>query len=303
MRSSIGQRAHYPTHVCVRGETLDPGPWQLQKAKFSAAAGGGASGVAEVHVVDSISLVVECPTMMMMRPATSIAQSLLRRSTALRVTRGYHAPMREMKFLLYEVHDFPQHYADIAAGHGDVDESSAHQPCDKDTVEMVLESTQQLCEKELSPLLSVADKEGCTWVSPTHIKAPPGFKEAYQLYAESGWQGLSFPPQYGGQGLPMSLGLIQSEMCATANYTWTMFPGLSKGAINTILAHGADKPVRHVCMCDMCMCDMCTRSRRSSRGHAPPIPTLARTRLQVRTSSRTSTCPRSSVESTRAPCA
>jgi len=64
----------------------------------------------------------------------SIAQSLLRRSTALRVTRGYHAPMREMKFLLYEVHDFPQHYADIAAGHGDVDESAAHQPCDKDTV-------------------------------------------------------------------------------------------------------------------------------------------------------------------------
>ena len=29
-------------------------------------------------------------------------------------------------------------------------------------------------------------------------------------------------------------------MSATANWTWTMFPGLSKGAINTILSHGDD---------------------------------------------------------------
>ena len=64
-----------------------------------------------------------------------------------------------------------------------------------------------------------------------------GFKEAYELYCENGWQGLSYPSKYGGQGLPMSLALIQSEMIAGANWTWLMFPGLSKGAINTIIAH------------------------------------------------------------------
>ena len=108
---------------------------------------------------------------------------------------------------------------------------------------MVIESTQTLCEKELAPLLSVADSEGCTWVDKHHVKTPPGFKAAYELWAESGWQGLMFPPQYGGQGMPASVGMIQGEMCATANYTWTMFPGLSKGAINTILAHGSEECV------------------------------------------------------------
>ena len=38
----------------------------------------------------------------------------------------------------------------------------------------------------------------------------------------------------------MSLALMKSEIMATANWTWSMFPGLSKGAINTIMLHGED---------------------------------------------------------------
>ena len=146
-------------------------------------------------------------------------------------TRSYHTPMREMAFIINDVHDFPAHYQTLKHG----------EPCDKETMDMVLEATQQLCENELAPLLEVADTEGCTYVDPHTVKTPKGFKEAYSLYTESGWQGLSFPEQYGGQGLPMSLALIQSEMIAAANYTWLMFPGLSKGAINTILSHATDE--------------------------------------------------------------
>ena len=145
--------------------------------------------------------------------------------------RGYHVPVREMKFVLGEVHDFPAHYA--ALSHGE--------PCDVDTMDMVIEATQQLCENELAPLLGAADSEGCTWVDEHTVTTPSGFKEAYQLFAESGWQGLSFPGAYGGQGLPMSLATIQSEMVAAGNFHWFMFPGLSKGAINTIIAHGSEE--------------------------------------------------------------
>ena len=53
----------------------------------------------------------------------------------------------------------------------------------------------------------------------------PGFKEAYDLYRESGWQGLCYPENLVGQGLPMSLALIQSEILAAANWTFLMFPG------------------------------------------------------------------------------
>ena len=52
---------------------------------------------------------------------------------------------------------------------------------------------------------------------------------------------MAFPEKYGGQGLPYSLALFQTEMCATANWAWTMYPGLSKGAINTIMSHGSEE--------------------------------------------------------------
>ena len=139
---------------------------------------------------------------------------------ARRGRRGYHAPVREMAFLLHDVHQFTSHY-----------ETLSHvELCDRETMEMVIDASQQLCEQELAPLLEGADSVGCQWVDPHTVKTPPGFRDAYRLYAESGWQGLSFPAKYGGQGLPTSLALIQSEMIAAANYTFLMFPGLSKGA-------------------------------------------------------------------------
>jgi alkylation response protein AidB-like acyl-CoA dehydrogenase len=129
------------------------------------------------------------------------------------------------------VHDIESHYAEFKNREG----------ADRETVDMVLEETKKLCENELAPLNGPADKEGCTWVDPYTIKTPTGFKEAYELYKEAGWQGLAYPEEYGGQGLPMSLALFQSEFTATANFTWTMFPGLSKGAINTILTHATEE--------------------------------------------------------------
>lgn len=53
--------------------------------------------------------------------------------------------------------------------------------------------------------------------------------------------GLSYPEKWGGQGLPQSLSILTSEIIATANWTWGMFPGLSRGCINTLLAHGTDE--------------------------------------------------------------
>lgn len=97
----------------------------------------------------------------------------------------------------------------------------------------VIDASATLCENELAPLNMDADMEGCTLVDAHTIKTPPGFKKAYELYTESGWQGLSYSEAWGGQGLPTSLALVQSEMIAAANWTFLMFPGLSKGAINT----------------------------------------------------------------------
>ena len=72
------------------------------------------------------------------------------------------------------------------------------------------------------------------------VTMPKGFKEAYAQFVAGGWQGLSFPVEYGGQGMPMSLNLFKSEMMGAANWSFNMYPGLSIGCINTLLQYGTD---------------------------------------------------------------
>mmetsp|Transcript_3840 Transcript_3840/g.4662 ORF Transcript_3840/g.4662 Transcript_3840/m.4662 type:complete len:639 (+) Transcript_3840:170-2086(+) len=146
--------------------------------------------------------------------------------------RNYQAPMREIQFLMNEVNDFQGHYQKLEKTNGE--------QATPDMVDMILEEMGKFSENELAPLNEVADQEGCKHLGPNEVITPPGFKEAYQNFIEGGWVGLSFPEEYGGQGLPQSLGLFQAELTASANWTWTMFPGLSKGAINTLISHGSD---------------------------------------------------------------
>ena len=145
---------------------------------------------------------------------------------------AYKAPMREMQFLLHEVHDSGKHYAKLTKSGG--------ANATPDTVQMIIDESAKFAENELAPINEGADRVGCKQTGPNTVITPPGFKAAYEQFVAGGWQGLTFPEKWGGQGMPNSLALIQSEMTATANWTWTMYPGLSKGAINTLLAHGSE---------------------------------------------------------------
>jgi len=44
-----------------------------------------------------------------------------------------------------------------------------------------------------------------------------------------------------GQGLPESLGIFINEMVGTANWAWSMYPGLSHGAMATLDLHGTEE--------------------------------------------------------------
>ena len=162
-------------------------------------------------------------------PARAAASALGGR----RFNGDYKAPLREMNFVINEVHDFPGHYKTLEHQNGD--------QVDSDMVGMVLDSMGQFCEEVLAPLNEVGDKHGCTWVDEKTVTTPPGFKDAYDQFVELGYQGLSYSEELGGQGLPQSLALFATEMAAAANWTWVMFPGLSKGAINTVLSHGTEE--------------------------------------------------------------
>ncbi len=142
----------------------------------------------------------------------------------------YKAPLDNINFLINDVFDYQQHYEAFAK----------YEEASPDMVEAILAECAKFCENELAPLNQSGDKEGCHF-DQGQVTTPKGFKEAYQQFVAAGWQGLSFEPEYGGQGLPQSLGLIKTEMMGCANWSFGMYPGLSIGAMNTILAHGSEQ--------------------------------------------------------------
>src|SRR5699024_9869773 len=143
---------------------------------------------------------------------------------------SYKAPLRDMKFLLNDVFDYQTHFKDLSNGEN----------ADPETVDMILQGMADFAENIISPLYQPADAEGCHFEDGV-VTTPKGFKDAYDQFVEGGWQGISYPEEYGGMNLPMSLNLIKSEMIATANWPWAMYPGLTTGCINTLLQYGTDE--------------------------------------------------------------
>lgn len=142
----------------------------------------------------------------------------------------YKAPLRDIKFVTEELLDIYGHYAKLPG----TEEATP------DMVSAILEEGAKFSERVLSPLNRIGDQQGCQFKEGV-VTTPDGFKEAYQQYVEGGWPSLSHPEDMGGQGLPESLGMMVTEMIATSNWSWGMYPGLSHGAMNTIELHGTDE--------------------------------------------------------------
>ncbi|MEH6472192.1 MAG: acyl-CoA dehydrogenase C-terminal domain-containing protein [Halopseudomonas sp.] len=142
----------------------------------------------------------------------------------------YKAPLRDIRFVMNELLDFEQHYVGLP---GCEDASP-------DMVDAILEEGAKFAEQEIAPLNRIGDQQGCQWNDGV-VTTPDGFKEAYQRFIEGGWTSLSHAPEMGGQGLPDSLGLAIDEMVGTANWSWSMYPGLSHGAMNTLHEHGTEQ--------------------------------------------------------------
>src|SRR6478752_6261040 len=139
----------------------------------------------------------------------------------------YKAPVDDVKFLLNEVFNIERH-----ANLPGFSDASA------DVVDAILGEAAKLCEHVLTPLNRVGDKEGCKRGADGSVTTPTGFKGAFKQIVDGGWIGISAPPEFGGQGLPMVLTQIVNEFLCSANMAFAMYPGLTQGAIAAILRHG-----------------------------------------------------------------
>ena len=146
---------------------------------------------------------------------------------------SYKAPLRELRFLLHDVLDYWSHCARLSNG-------SEVTP---ELVDDILTECARFCEQVVAPLDRRGDEHGCS-LRDGEVTTPPGFKEAYQQLTRAGWLGLAYPSRWGGQGLPMTLALMVQELLGTASWAFSMYPGLSLGAMNTIHLHGTEEQKR-----------------------------------------------------------
>lgn len=135
----------------------------------------------------------------------------------------YKAPLRDIQFVLQDLLNVYPRYQQLA----DYEETTPA------LVNAIFEEAAKFAEEVLTPLNAVGDTEGCRLVD-GEVKTPSGFKDAYQKFVASGWPTMEQPIVYGGQGLPLSINLVIREIIGTANWAWSMYPGLSHGATVTI---------------------------------------------------------------------
>jgi alkylation response protein AidB-like acyl-CoA dehydrogenase len=140
----------------------------------------------------------------------------------------YTAPVRDMKFALYDVIEADKLYAKLGIEHAQ-----------RDLLDAVMDEAAKFTQTVLAPLNGVGDEVGCVHDKATGaVTTPPGFKEAYAQFVDGGWAGITAPEAMGGQDLPESFGAALKEMIDAANLSWGNYPLLSHGATEALKHHG-----------------------------------------------------------------
>ena len=142
---------------------------------------------------------------------------------------SYIAPVKDMLFNMEHL-----------AGLNEVAKIPAFEDMGVETAQAVLEESAKLTQDVLSPLNWEGDKNPSSFKD-GHVTTTPGFKEAYQQYCEGGWQSLQHPADFGGQGLPKTIGAACGEMLNSANMSFALCPMLTDGAIEALLTAGSDE--------------------------------------------------------------
>ena len=143
----------------------------------------------------------------------------------------YQAPLRDIRFVLNEVFEADKLWQSLPGLDGAID---------AETADAMLEEAGKITSQTIAPLNRNGDEEGAVWNN-GEVTTPAGFKQAYGTYAEGGWVGLSGNAEYGGLGMPKTLGVQVEEMLYGANSSFALYVALTAGSTLALDAHGSEE--------------------------------------------------------------
>jgi alkylation response protein AidB-like acyl-CoA dehydrogenase len=141
---------------------------------------------------------------------------------------SYVAPVKDMLFCMKEL-----------AGLAALSRLPAFEDAGIDTAKAVLAEAARYCAEVVEPLNAESDRHPPTWCE-GDVSTSGGFKQAFRQFAQGGWQGLQHPVEFGGQGLPKTIGTACAEMLNSASVSFALCPLLTDGAIEALLTAGSD---------------------------------------------------------------
>lgn len=141
----------------------------------------------------------------------------------------YIAPIRDMQFVLNEV-----------VGLEEICALPGNEECSVELVESILDEASKFATGVLDPINTAGDRQGAV-CKDGEVTTSPGFKDAYQLFVETGWNAMPFAPEFGGQGLPALVSMAVNEMWKSSNMAFGLCPMLTGGAIEAIAHHASDE--------------------------------------------------------------
>ena len=141
----------------------------------------------------------------------------------------YRAPINDMLLALNHGAGLE---AAVKAGHyGDFD---------GDIAAAVLEEAGRFASDVLAPLNRVGDEHGIK-LEDTNVITAPGWPDAYKRWTAAGWNAVSGPEAFGGQGLPLAINAVCTEIWSASNIAFGLCPLLTLSAIEALDAHGSEE--------------------------------------------------------------
>jgi len=141
---------------------------------------------------------------------------------------SYRAPLDDLLFAMRR-----------AAGRAAFEPGGLYADLDEATAAATLQEAAKFAETALLPLDRIGDRLGVTLTDGV-VATAPGWREAYSLWVEGGWNALAAPPAHGGMGLPLLLAAACTEIWNAANISFALCPLLGQGAIEAMEIHASE---------------------------------------------------------------
>jgi acyl-CoA dehydrogenase len=104
----------------------------------------------------------------------------------------------------------------------------------------ILTEAGRFAAERIAPLNRTGDLNPAKLVN-GKVMTPPGWRELYRDWCEGGWNSLTGPTEFDGQGLPMLMSAACTELWNASSISFALCPLLTTGAIEALAAHASEE--------------------------------------------------------------